>query len=129
MPTAIISTTCNFTKSETPPWVFSRFANCTNGTKLFTLNSYLFTKQYLITVSHYDKPPRNIYFFKVNSVNTRKRCEICSTLTAKTSENVIGHILTTEHISHLFIVLLLLTLDKCFQGRNRFLFRIVSWCR
>ena len=22
-----------FTKSNTPPWVFSRFLNCTNGTK------------------------------------------------------------------------------------------------
>ena len=25
---------CNFTKSKTPSWVFSRFLNCTNGTKL-----------------------------------------------------------------------------------------------
>ena len=25
--------TCNFTKSNTPPWVFSRFLNCANGTK------------------------------------------------------------------------------------------------
>ena len=25
---------CNFTKSNTHPWVFSRFLNCTNGTKL-----------------------------------------------------------------------------------------------
>ena len=24
---------CNFTKSNTPPWVFSRFLNCINGTK------------------------------------------------------------------------------------------------
>ena len=24
---------CNFTKSNTPPWVFSRFLNCTNSTK------------------------------------------------------------------------------------------------
>ena len=24
---------CNFTKSITPPWVFPRFLNCTNGTK------------------------------------------------------------------------------------------------
>ena len=24
---------CKFTKSNTPPWVFSRFLNCTNGTK------------------------------------------------------------------------------------------------
>ena len=25
---------CNFTKSNTPPWVFFTFLNCTNGTKL-----------------------------------------------------------------------------------------------
>ena len=24
---------CNFSKSNTPPWVFSRFLDCTNGTK------------------------------------------------------------------------------------------------
>ena len=24
---------CNFTKGNIPPWVFSRFLNCTNGTK------------------------------------------------------------------------------------------------
>ena len=28
------SKACNFTKSNTTPWVFSRFLNCTNGTKL-----------------------------------------------------------------------------------------------
>ena len=26
---------CNFTKSNTPPWMFSRFVNCTNGTKSY----------------------------------------------------------------------------------------------
>ena len=25
---------CNLTKSITPPWAFSHFLNCTNGTKL-----------------------------------------------------------------------------------------------
>ena len=28
--------------------------------------------------------PTNIYLFKVNNRNTRKRCEICSKLTGKT---------------------------------------------
>ena len=28
-----IKLACNFTKSNTPPWVFSRFLNCTNSTK------------------------------------------------------------------------------------------------
>ena len=30
--------------------------------------------------------PANIYLFKVNNRNIRKRCEICSTLTIKTTE-------------------------------------------
>ena len=30
--------------------------------------------------------PTNIYLFKVNNRNTRKRCEICSKLTTKTPE-------------------------------------------
>ena len=30
--------------------------------------------------------PANIYLFKVNNRNTRKRCEICSKLTTKTPE-------------------------------------------
>ena len=30
--------------------------------------------------------PANIYLFKVNNKNTRKRCEICSKLTIKTPE-------------------------------------------
>ena len=29
----ILLKACNFTKSNTPQWVFSRFLNCTNGTK------------------------------------------------------------------------------------------------
>ena len=32
------------------------------------------------------KHPANIYLFKVNNRNTRKRCEICSRLTIKTPE-------------------------------------------
>ena len=36
-----------------------------------------------VTKSHY---PANIYLFKVNNRNTRKRCCICSKLTIKTPE-------------------------------------------
>ena len=50
----------------------------------------------------------NIYLFKVNNRNTRKRLGICSKLTIKTPERLrrrssvfIGNF---EHISHLFIV-------------------------
>ena len=32
--------------------------------------------------------PANIYLFKVNNRNTRKRCEICSKLTIKTPERL-----------------------------------------
>ena len=60
--------------------------------------------------------PANIYLFKVRNRNTRKRSEICSVLTIKTPER---HqlrrsgvfIVNFEHISHLFLVFLLLTLN------------------
>ena len=32
--------------------------------------------------------PGNIYLFKVNNKNTRKRCEICSKLTTKTPKRL-----------------------------------------
>ena len=62
--------------------------------------------------------PANIYFFKVNNRSTRKRCEICSKLTMiKTPERrqwcrsgVL--IVNFEYISHLFLMLLLLNLNK-----------------
>ena len=44
-----------------------------------------------------------IYLLKVNNRNTRTRYEICSKLTIKTPER--------EHISHLVLVFLLLTLN------------------
>ena len=61
--------------------------------------------------------PANIKLFKVNNKNVRKRCEICSKVTIKTPER--RHwlcsgvfIVTFEHISHLFLVFLLLTLNN-----------------
>ena len=58
-----------------------------------------------------------IYLFKVNSRNTRARCEICLKLTIKTRERCQCHrsgvlIVNFEHIPHLVLVLLLLTLNK-----------------
>ena len=50
--------------------------------------------------------PAKIYFFKVNNRNTRKRYEICSKLTIKT------FIVNFEHILYLFLVFLLLILNK-----------------
>ena len=56
----------------------------------------------------------NIYLFKVNN---RKRCEICSKLTIKSAERRQRcrsrvFIVDFEHIPHLFLEFLLLTLNK-----------------
>ena len=61
--------------------------------------------------------PVGIYLPKVNNRNTRARCEICSKLPIKTAER--NHwlcsgvfIVNSEHISHLLLVFLLLTLSR-----------------
>ena len=60
--------------------------------------------------------PASQYLFKVNNRNTRIRCDICSKLTLKTHElrnwrcsNVV--IVNFEHMSHLVLVFLFLTLS------------------
>ena len=60
--------------------------------------------------------PTGIYLLKVNNRNTRIRCEICSKLTIKIPEGrqwcCSGvFIVNFEHISHLVLVVLLLTLN------------------
>ena len=60
--------------------------------------------------------PANIYLFKVNNRNTRKRSEICSKLTTKTPTRRQWRrsgvfTVNFEHILHLFVVFLLLTLN------------------
>ena len=55
--------------------------------------------------------------FKGNNRNTRERYEICSKLTIKTPErhhcrSFSGFIVNFEHVSHLFLVFLMLTLNK-----------------
>ena len=55
------------------------------------------------------------FVFKVNSRNTRKRCEICSELTIKTPERrqwIMNNIVNFEHISHLVLVFYLFTLSR-----------------
>ena len=61
--------------------------------------------------------PAANYMFKVNHGNTRTRCEICSKLTIKTSgrrqwDGSGAFIFNFEHISHLVLVFLLLTLSR-----------------
>ena len=65
-------------------------------------------KQFIIIIS------AGIYLLKVNIRNTKTRCEICSKLTTKTQEQrlVCGvFIVNFEHILHLVLVFLLLTLN------------------
>ena len=71
-------------------------------------------KLIMALLSHYSA---SIYLFKVNNRNTRKWCEICSKLIIKTPEQLQWRrsgvfIVAFEHISHLFLVFLLLTLNK-----------------
>ena len=61
--------------------------------------------------------PAGNYMFKVNNRNTRTRCEICSKLTIKTPERRYWRrsdvfIVNFEHITHLVLVFLLLTLNR-----------------
>ena len=61
--------------------------------------------------------PAGIYLLKANNRNTRTRCEICSKLTINTPERRHWRrsgvfIVNFEHISHLVLVFLLLTLNK-----------------
>ena len=66
--------------------------------------------------------------FKVNNRNSGTRCEICSKLTIKTPERHHWHrscvfIVKFQHISHLVLVFLLLTLSrKMSSGFERKLF-------
>ena len=58
--------------------------------------------------------PVAIYMLKVDNRNTRVRCEICSKLTMKTPERCLrpgAFIVNFEHILHLVLVFLLLTLN------------------
>ena len=66
-------------------------------------------------VLFFENSPADIYMFKVKNKNTRARCEICSKLTIKTPERRRRRfgvfIVNFEHISHLALVLLFLTLS------------------
>ena len=61
--------------------------------------------------------PANIYLFKINNLSARIKCEIYSKLTVKTPERrhwrrSVVYTVNFEHILHVFLVLLLLTLNK-----------------
>ena len=76
-----------------------------------------YTAIYLNIRQYASKCPAGNYMFKVNNGNTRTRCEICSKLTIKTPERRQWRrsgvfIVNFEHISHLVLVFLLLTLSR-----------------
>ena len=54
--------------------------------------------------------PSGNYMFKFINRNTRTRCEICSKLTIKIPDGIFT--VNFEHISHLVLVFLLLTLSR-----------------
>ena len=61
--------------------------------------------------------PAGNYMFKVNNRNSKTGCEICSRLTIKTPE--LHHcgrsgvfIVNFDHISHLFVVFLLISFSR-----------------
>ena len=68
-------------------------------------------KKYESSITHQLRQgyPVGMYLFKVNNRNTRKRYEICSKLTIKTP---VVFIVNYEHISHVVLVFLLLTLSR-----------------
>ena len=70
---------------------------------------------------------------KSTTETLEKRCEICSKLTIKTPERCHWRrsgvfIINSEHISHFFLVFLLLTLSKCYLGRRKLKFLDI-FCR
>ena len=97
--------------------------------KLLTAKSHFFRQtlhlrkysKYLCTIIPWWKKtkkthPAGIYLLKVNDWSTRTRCEICSKLTIKIPERRQWcrsgiFIVNFEHISHLVLVFLLLTLN------------------
>ena len=72
--------------------------------------------QFYMDIFSFTKPAGN-YMFKINNRNTRARCEICSKVKIKATEpqqwRLSGvFIVNFEHISHLFLVFLLLPLSR-----------------
>ena len=69
--------------------------------------------------------PSKIYLFRFDNRSTRKRCETCSNLTIKTPEWSQWHrtgtfIVNFEHISHLFLLFLLLLWTSKYLPRQLF---------
>ena len=90
-----------------------------NGVKMF-YQPFLFMNtvkdKFLFHFFTINNNPAGICLLKVNNRSTRTRCEICSKLTIKTPERHQWRrsgvfVVNFEHISHLVLVFLLLTLN------------------
>ena len=117
-------------KSNTLLWVFSKFfklyqwyqiarsiknESLPRKTALRQVGTYI--HQHLVISSMcYTQYPANNYLFKANNSNIRKKYETCSKLTIKTPEQSqwcrSGIFTVTLNVFHIFLVLLLLTLNK-----------------
>ena len=73
--------------------------------KIKKIDTILF--DYPLSKTEVNVPVGN-YMFKVSNRNTRTRWEICSKLTIKTPKRIVNF----EHVSHLVLVFLLLTLSR-----------------
>ena len=88
-------------------------------TALFYVPKYLFFRMDSKLNQMY---PAGICLLKVNNRNTRARCEICSELTIKPPEwrHSCAFVVNFEHISHLALVVLLITLNMQLPARVTF---------
>ena len=88
------------------------FPSCLSEILMWNFKIRYHTISIIFGISHSIQGiPADIYLLNVNKRNTRTRCEICSKLTLKTPGR--------EHISHLVLVFLLLTLNMQLLARKR----------
>ena len=95
-------------------WIWTLFTQCKTTFFKYSFGDWWLSLYSKPTVeSCFGKYPVNIYLLKINNRNTRKRCQKCLKLTIKTPERRHWYrfgvfIVNFEHISHLFVVSLLL---------------------
>ena len=116
----ILSSVTAFVGSCPSRYAFSAYVNASHTIDFLFLNcrSIFFPEFYFYhhNLSPLSVSPTNIYLFKFSKRNTRKWWEIYSKLTIKTPERRHCrsgiYIVNFDHISHLFLVFLFLTLSN-----------------
>ena len=114
---------------------FKIFKDDQKMTWLWELNAFkIFRKYFKANYNHHaNATPANIYLFKINNRNIRKRCEICSKLTIKPPERHHWRhsgvfLVNFKQISQLFLVFLLLTEVSLLQN-GKCLTTALTWPR